>query len=806
MEKWIRTIAKLRWVVLAAWLAAALLSLFALPNLQTILKHSEQRFLPDSADSVQATQLLQNIDPGNRSLSGAVLVFSRDEGLRESDNDWLNATLHEIDNRKAELGITSVVSSLTQPELAERLLSQDGTTRLVLVNLPAADFEDVTQATLGRLKSMLSSAPEGAKALLTGSAPLSQDFQKSAENGLRRTEMLTIGLVLAILLMLFRSPVAPLLPLVTIGISFAVSEGLLGALAQWGIPISHFTESFLIAVLFGAGTDYCILLIQRYREELQSESGGKINRVDALVRTMTSVGGTILYAASTVFAAFLLLGAAEFGLYRSAVGVSFGVLITVAAAWTLTPSLLLIFGKAAFWPARRKPAARSKPLWDKLAAISMKKAALVLIVSVVCLAPLALLFQGKRTFDDLSEIDPKLESVIGFRQVEKAFSAGEVFPVTIAVTAKQSMRTTSGLAALEQVSAELAALPYVREVRSAVRPLGRKPEQLTVSGQLKGPNVGELIRALEGEQQILMAALREIAIHSTPLSQGMLGILSSARQLQEGFSQLLQSQFDSWKRLEIANPAQQEGSKLSAGEQALNYYIAPDGRTAKFELLLKPHPYSDEAMDAIPELASFVLNSMDRTWLEQPQAFVTGVTAKYKELSGISWRDFARTGCLVLAGIAAVLALLLRSFVKPLCLLLSLGLNYLITMGVLEYIFVRVLGYAGLSWTVSFFVFIITVALGVDYGIFLMARFKEEAQRSPRAEAMAVALSTTGGIIRSAAAIMAGTFGALAFSGLDTLVQIGVGALIGLLLYATLFMGLIVPSMIHLFGRSGSKR
>ncbi|MFB9278903.1 MMPL family transporter [Cohnella cellulosilytica] len=805
MEKWTRAIARFRWVVLTAWLAAALLSLFALPDLQSILRHSEQRFLPSGADSVQATRLLQNIAPEQRSLSEAVLVFSREEGLSESDDAWMDRVLAEIGDRASELRVTSVVSALSQPELAERLRSADGTTRLALLGMPSADFDQETQATLGRLESLLGSAPEGTQAILTGSAPLSQDFQRSAESGLRRTELLTIGLVLAILLMLFRSPVTPLLPLLTIGIGFVVSEGMLAAFASWKLPVSHFTESFLIAVLFGAGTDYCILLIQRYREELLSAGAEDGSRVEALVRTMAGVSGTIVYSAGTVFAAFLLLGFAEFGLYRSAVGVALGVLVTVAAALTLAPALLLAAGPAIFWPARRAPAGQPSRFWDRLASLAAKRTVLVLVVSVVCLAPLSLLFQGKRTFDDLSEIDPRLDSVVGFRQAEKAFSAGEVFPVTIAVTAKQSMRTTSGLAALEQVSSELERLPFVREVRSAVRPLGRKPEQLTVPGRLKGPDVGKLVQSLMGEQRMLLDGLKEIALHSAPLSQGMLGILSSVKQLQDGLGRLLLSQLGSLDRLELANPGPNDGA-ASAAEQALDYYIAPDGRTAKFELLLVPHPYSDEAMDAIPELARFARTSMEKTWLEEPRAFVTGVTAKYGELRDISWRDFARTGLLVLAGIAAVLALLLRSLLQPLCILLSLGLNYLIAMGILEFVFVRVLGYAGLSWTVSFFVFIIIVALGVDYSIFLMARFKEEARRSGTADAMAASLSATGGIVRSAAVIMAGTFGALTFSGMDTLVQIGSGALIGLLLYATLFMGLIVPALIHLTGRKRGPR
>jgi len=801
MEKWIRAIARLRWAVLAAWLAAGLFSLFALPDMQAILRQSEQRFLPDDAGSVQATRLLQNIDPDKRSLSGAVLVYSREDGLRESDIDWMEGVLTEIESRASELGLAGVVSSSTHPELAERLSSKDGTTRLALLNFPGADFEDGTRATLDGLKEKLSGSPEGTQAVLTGSAPLSQDYQRSAEKGLRRTELLTVGLVFVILFFLFRSPVTPVLPLATIGVSYIVSKGILGVFAQAGMPLSHFTESFLIAVLFGAGTDYCILLIQRYKEELQA-SGSDDHRVAALCRTMNGVGHTILYSAGTVFAAFLLLGLAEFGLYRSAVGVALGMLVTVAAALTLAPALLLALGSAAFWPSRRPAANRTSRVWEKLSSLAAKRAVLVLVVSVVGLAPIAFLFQGNRTFDDLSEIDPRLESVVGFRQAEKAFSAGEVFPATIAFTSKQSMRTASGLAALEQVSAQLTQLPYVSEVRSAVRPLGKKAEQLTVPGQLRGPNVQEVIRSMIAEQQEMAAGLQQIAIHSAPLSQGLLGILSSARQLEEGLSRLIQSQLGGIKRITGSDSGHGKDETNRAGEQALDYYLSPDGRTAKFEVIIKPHPYSDEAMDAIPDLARFARDSMDSTWLEEPQAFVTGVSAKYGELRDISVRDFARTGTLVLAGIAAVLALLLRSFVKPLCLLLSLGLNYLITMGILEFLFVKAFGYPGLSWTVSFFVFVIVVALGVDYGIFLMSRFKEESRRATIAEAMSVALSRTGGVIRSAAAIMASTFGALAFSGLDTLVQIGVGALIGLLLYATLFMGLIVPAMIHLLDRN----
>lgn len=130
------------------------------------------------------------------------------------------------------------------------------------------------------------------------------------------------------------------------------------------------------------------------------------------------------------------------------------------------------------------------------------------------------------------------------------------------------------------------------------------------------------------------------------------------------------------------------------------------------------------------------------------------------------------------------------------------GIQHLVTMGIVEFIFVKLLGFDGLSWTVSFFVFLIIVALGVDHSIFLMARFKEEYRPGRIIEAMGKAMTTTGGVIMSAALIMGGTFAALMFSGVHTLLQLGAGITIGMAIYTTVFMGLIVPSLAVLFGEA----
>jgi RND superfamily putative drug exporter len=138
----------------------------------------------------------------------------------------------------------------------------------------------------------------------------------------------------------------------------------------------------------------------------------------------------------------------------------------------------------------------------------------------------------------------------------------------------------------------------------------------------------------------------------------------------------------------------------------------------------------------------------------------------------------------------------------PVYILLSLAFNYFVAMGLVEFTFVRLFGHPGLSWNTAFFVFLVLVALGVDYSIFLMARFKEEYRQGEAVNAMKKAMATTGSVIVSAALIMGGTFATFLYSGVNTLVQIGTGVVIGLFLYTAVFMGLVVPAITMLFGEA----
>jgi RND superfamily putative drug exporter len=946
-ESWFRAVAKARWLVVVLWVVAAA-ALFAgtragiFPDLRQIVKETETKFIPDDAESVQASQLANAIDPDHRSQSNAVIVLHREEGLRDADREWLKRKLEVLDQNRSAYEIVALTSPF-DPDYSAKLESEDRTTLLAVIHFAKSEFTASTQESIERIREELTDVPDGTAARLTGSAPINLDFQRSSEEGIKKTEILTVVLVLAILLIVFRSPVAPLVPLATVALSFLIARTAVAALTEFGLPVSSFTESFLIAVLFGAGTDYCILIIQRYREEL----GKGIERVDALVKTMRTVGKTVVFSASTVLIAFFLIGFAQFGLYQSAVGVSIGMLATLAAALTLAPALLVILGPAAFWPVRIKPGQGhgESRTWAKMAAAVSRRPAIVALVAVIVLSPLVVLYQGSRSFDELAEIDPNFDSVAGFRTIKDKFGAGESMPVTITIASSQSMRTPEALAAIERASEALAGLDNVAEVRSATRPAGERLTDLTVSNQLEKTSDGleqvrsgvaqvadglnkarEEMRQSAGRLDELNAGLVQMAEGARKAEKGLKQVQSGLGETERGLAgasdgarqtgQVAASMADDLNQLAAAHPelandpafrtiaakqqavteslSQLEGglgrlrqgaaalapavgeiaqglarladsqteaangvsqfkdglSQLDSGlnqsaqalsqaadglaqirdterriaeesgkqidgwhiprealdndefKKALDLYMSPDGKIAKLEVVLAVNPYSREALETIDPLRDTVKQSLAGSAIRDADVKLTGTTAQFVEVDRLSSGDFRRTGLFVVIGIGIVLIVLLRSVAAPVYILLSLAFNYFVAMGLVEFTFVRLFGHPGLSWNTAFFVFLVLVALGVDYSIFLMARFKEEYRQGEAVNAMKKAMATTGSVIVSAALIMGGTFATFLYSGVNTLVQIGTGVVIGLFLYTAVFMGLVVPAITMLFGEA----
>lgn len=213
------------------------------------------------------------------------------------------------------------------------------------------------------------------------------------------------------------------------------------------------------------------------------------------------------------------------------------------------------------------------------------------------------------------------------------------------------------------------------------------------------------------------------------------------------------------------------------------------------------NPYSNEAIDQTDEINAAVQRATKDTKLENAVVAVGGITSINSDLSAMSNADYSRTVVLMLFGISIILIFLLRSLIMPCYLIASLILTHYTSMAINEVIFVNILGYTGIIWSVPFFGFVILVALGDDYSIFLMDRFNEYKEVSV-GEAMLLGMKKMGTVIISAVVILGGTFAAMIPSGMLSLIQIATIILTGLFLYAFVILPLFVPVMVKAFGQA----
>ncbi|HEX8940851.1 MAG TPA: MMPL family transporter [Candidatus Limnocylindrales bacterium] len=248
-------------------------------------------------------------------------------------------------------------------------------------------------------------------------------------------------------------------------------------------------------------------------------------------------------------------------------------------------------------------------------------------------------------------------------------------------------------------------------------------------------------------------------------------------------------------------PTTMAGSSGTSAKQALDAYDSPGRDVSRLYVTVSDDPYSTAAFDTVQRIRD-VLAADVPGYGSGARAFVGGPTAEFTDIQTTIAADFQRVAAITVLGILVVLALLLRSLVAPLYLVATVLLSYAATLGLSSLVFQRWLGQPGLNYFIPLMVFVLLVALGSDYNIFLMARVREESARHDLRTGIRRASARTGTVITSAGIILAGTFGALASAPLQMLVQVGVTVALGVLIDTFLVRSLLVPALTALIGEA----
>jgi putative drug exporter of the RND superfamily len=443
-----------KWVVIAIWLVVVIAIGGYAGKLQDVTKNENEDYLPASADSTKVIHQLEDDFPEGRGVD-ALIVYQRDGGLTAADKAQIQQQAEQIcasPDVDRKLAVISpfggpvcgrdgkpLPQAPRAPPAAQgpSAISEDGSTALLILKTGSTESEEI-QDTVGALREITPSpdAPSGElRAYVTGPAGFVTDATEAFEDIDGTLLVVTISLVLLLLLLIYRSPVIAFVPLIVVGIAYTIVAAAVYGLVKAGtFDVNGQTTGILIVLMFGAGTDYCLLIVSRFREELRTYE----DRHEAMAHSTERTAPAVLSAGGTVFAAMLVLTLADMKSTQSMGPVlALGIAVTLLAGLTLLPAVLSLLGRRAFWPSvPRVGSEQSKPLdvWRRVGHLVHDHAPMA---TIVCVGVLGLGALGNLTdrgvldFGEGFRNDP--DSARGQEVIDDQLSAGQVAVTSVLV-------------------------------------------------------------------------------------------------------------------------------------------------------------------------------------------------------------------------------------------------------------------------------------------------------------------------------------------------------------------------------------
>ena len=624
------------------------------------------------------------------------------------------------------------------------LVSDDEQARLVVVRLSndlmATDNIRALQLVGEVVERHWQRAPAGLELGVTGSAAIAGDMLSAAAESLRNTHSTTVMLVALALVVIYRSPLRILIPLATIGVATWVSLNCLTLLANWSFGVGDSlrvfttTRIFVVVLMFGAGTDFCLFLIARYQEELRIVD----QRERALLRALVRVGNALNASALTTVVGLAMMVVADYGKFASS-GPSLAIclMITLLACLTFAPAALGILGGSLFWPRSGPPPAGSAQLstrlWKRIANEVVDRPGRLVMASAILGLPLA--WAGAKvevTYDLLSELGPDRTSVRGTALLRQHYAAGEIAPlVVVARLPGARLDSVDGRLTIAHLSKPLEEMPGVRRVRSFYQPTG-------------APAGSTRLFTLDGAM--------ELATQGSPLKKAAF--------------------------------------VSQAGELA--------GEVTRLQVVLAVDPFSEAALEAcnrIEEQLARLRDDPQSPW-RGAHFEMYGTSLGIRDLRDVTSSDRRRIQLATVIAVFCVLLAILRRPLICCYLIVTVLASYFVALGMTRFVFMWSYGasYIGVDWKVPIFLFVILIAVGQDYNVYFVTRVFEEQRRWGVREGLRRAIYRTGGIISSCGIIMAGTFISMASGTLRGMIELGVALAIGILLDTFVVRTILVPA------------
>ncbi len=573
------TIIKGKWFVIIGWIAVVIGLFLIAPNMGELVSEKGQISVPEGYSSSLAEEILNEVQE-KESVGDeitAALVFHNEKKLTNDEMKEAEKAIRLLEENK-ELDVTNILTHFNEKALEEQLVSNDGKTILASVSINRNDREGK------EISDLLYETIEDVNVehYYTSGWMIDEDVMTSSQEGLKKTEGITVVFILTVLLLVFRSVIAPIIPLITVGLTYLASQSIVAILVDVvNFPISNFTQIFLVAVLFGIGTDYCILLLSRFKEELSHRE----STIEAIIETYRNAGRTVFFSGIAVMIGFAAIGFSQFKLYQSASAVAVGVAILIIALFTVVPFFMAVLGNKIFWPSKGTMEHKDSKFWEVVGKFSLARPLIALLVVAAVCVPFLITYDGELSYNSLEEIGSDVNSIKAFNAISDSFGPGESMPTQVVLKNDEEMNSTEYIALAETISKELEKVDLVDSVRSVTRPTGEKIEDFYVSNQVGtleeglgegNEGIAKISEGLaEAESELSSSSpqlkeatdgINELITGTTKINSGMTEIQTNLAKIEDGIRQGSAGSTEIKKGLEEAKAGAEE---LQAGSNQL---------------------------------------------------------------------------------------------------------------------------------------------------------------------------------------------------------------------------------------------
>ena len=901
--------------VIIGWIALIALLNVVVPQLEAVGKMRSVSMSPEDAQSVIATKRVGEVFKEYKSNSSVMIVLEGQKPLGAQAHAYYDRVVQKLDADHKH--VEHVQDLWSDPLTGAGAQSNDGKAAYVQVYLAGNQGESLANESVEAVQQTVRSipAPNGVKAFVTGPAALSADQNIAGDRSLQVIETVTFVVIIAMLLMVYRSVVTVLLTLAMVVFELAAARGAVAFLGYHKvILLSTFATNLLVTLAIAAATDYAIFLIGRY-QEARSKGG---SREDAYYEMFGGTAHVVLGSGLTIAGATFCLHFTNLPYFQTlGIPLAIGMVVVVAAALTLGPAVISVASR--FRQTLEPKRTQRIRGWRKIGAVVVRWPGPILVATIAVALVGLLTLPGYRTnYNDRNYLPADLPANAGYAAADRHFSQARMNPELLMIESDHDLRNSADFLVIDKIAKAIFRVSGIGRVQAITRPEGTPIEHTSIPFQISMQGVTQqmnqkyqedqmvdmlrqatmmdstinsmvkmqnLTKQMSDDMHVMVQKMHSMTIDVAELRDRMADFEDFFRPIRSYFywekhcfdipvCWSLRSVFDGLDGIDtmtddiesllpvmdnldklmpqltalmpemIANmkdmkttmltmystqkglqDQQKESQKNSAAmgkafdesknddsfylppetfknaefKRGMKNFISPDGHAVRFIISHQGDPMTPEGISHIDGIKHAAQEALKGTPLEGSKIYLGGTAATFKDMGDGSNYDLLIAGIASLCLIFIIMLIITRSVVASAVIvgtvLLSLGASF----GLSVLIWQHLIGIE-LHWMVLAMSVIILLAVGADYNLLLVSRFKEEIHDGLNTGIIR-SMGGTGSVVTSAGLVFAFTMMTMAVSQLTVIGQVGTTIGLGLLFDTLIVRSLMTPSIAALMGK-----